>query len=159
MCLRALLTYHCGSHRKQTRTLIEHGGSLHARCSRLLEANPRMAARPLINNRFKNEPYPRDIVDPFAIWRWPWLLWRNGWLGSIWMEPAGDYLTDYYCVSSNGQAVTDKTPTVNLSVGKIAEHQLRSKGDALGNAYRDFLNRIIRQQKTIDKLKRDCGVK
>lgn len=109
--------------------------------------------------RFSDEPSFIHPVDSAAFWRWPWLLWWNGGLGSVWLESPGNYPPDYHCSGSYRQIVTDRVPTVRLSVGKIAEHQIKTRGDALQNAYRDFLNRLIRQQKTIDKLKRDCGCK
>ena len=36
---------------------------------------------------------------------------------------------------------------------------VQTKEDALSKAYKDFLNRLIRQQRVIDQLKLRCGCK
>jgi hypothetical protein len=54
--------------------------------------------------------------------------------------------------------VTDKPKAAQLPIGQLAAKRLTREGDALSQAYKDFLNRLIRQQRIIDQIKLRCGV-
>jgi hypothetical protein len=62
------------------------------------------------------------------------------------------------CSVAYGQNMTNKLP-VRLPIDKIAAHRLKTEGNAISDAYKAFLTRLIRQQKVIDELKRICGVR